>query len=168
MLVGILVFWHFLAFWLLRHWVKLEEFNYSFFETFSGSIILESLCAEFMTMPYIVHVFGQASLIGLLANLLVASLVPLAMLLSFVAGLAGIIKIGLTSLLAWPAIVLLGAMLSITHVLASIPGIFIENINLSLLTTIVLYGLVTAIVIILNNKTKIPKYVNITDKKHVN
>jgi len=54
-------------------------------------VALESLCAETMTLPFVLYTFGQMSFIGLPANVLVVTLVPLAMLLSLAAGLAGML-----------------------------------------------------------------------------
>ena len=47
-------------------------------------ILLESLCAEAMTLPYVLYIFGQMSTVSTLANVLVAVLIPPAMLLSLI------------------------------------------------------------------------------------
>lgn len=141
-----------------------ERFRLRIFESIVGSVALESICAEIMALPYVVHMFGQMSLIGLIANVLIVGLVPLAMLLSLVSGIAGVAFSGIAPIIAWPASVLLSAMLSTAHVLASIPGIFIENINLNLFYLFAFYTLTLITLMVLRGKTKSLKYDNLTDR----
>lgn len=101
---------------------------------------LESICAEIMTLPLILYVFGQMSLMGLTANVLVAVLVPLAMLLSVIAGLAGVFLLPVVGWLAWPAVWLLTYMLDTAHLLASIPHVFLQNLMLPLYGMLGLYS----------------------------
>ena len=90
-----------------------------------GGVALESVCAEAMSLPFVLYIFGQMSLIGLPANVLVVTVVPLAMLLGLVAGLAGMVGGTLAGWLAWPASVLLNYMLDIAHLMSHIPHVFI-------------------------------------------
>ena len=94
-------------------------------------IMIESLCAELMTIPLVLYIFGQMSLVSLLANVLVVALIPLAMLLSLVAGLAGMVIGGVSGWFAWPAQVLLSYMLDIVNLLSRIPHVFVANRYLS-------------------------------------
>jgi competence protein ComEC len=126
-------------------------------------IALESICAEVMTLPYILHEFGQLSLVGLPANLLVVILIPLAMLLSLIAGLAGMFFVPAAGWIAMPAKVLLTYMLDIAHLLSHVPHIFIENLSLSLEQMIGLYGLIIVVTLLLWYKIK-SKSAIITDK----
>lgn len=96
-------------------------------KTLLGSVAQESVCAEIMGLPFVLHIFGQMSLIGLPANLLIATMVPLAMLLSTIAGLAGMLTPALVGWLSWPAVALLNYMLDLAHLMAGIPHVFIEN-----------------------------------------
>jgi competence protein ComEC len=127
-------------------------------------VALESLCAEAMTLPFVLHTFGQMSVIGLLANVMVVALVPLAMLLGVVAGLAGMLAAPVAGWFAWPARLLLTYMLDTAHILSQLPHIFIENLNLPTIEMLSLYVLVAAITILLWNKTKRLKTDTITDK----
>lgn len=102
-------------------------------------VAIESICAETMTLPYVLHTFGQMSFIGLPSNVLVVALIPLAMLLGLVAGLAGMFAGTIAGWFTWPAQILLTYMLDIAHLLARIPGIFVEHIGLSLLQMIGIY-----------------------------
>jgi predicted membrane metal-binding protein len=122
-----------------------------------GSVALESVCAEIMSIPFILYIFGQMSLIGLPANVLVVTLVPLAMLLSLVAGLAGMLAGSFAGWLAWPALLLLNYMLDIARMLAGLPHIFVQNRSLSLAAMLGLYAVVAGVTTVLWHKTKLLK-----------
>ncbi len=94
-------------------------------------IVIESLCAEIMTLPLILYIFGQMSLVSLAANMLVAALIPLAMLLCFTAGLAGMLVGNIAGWLAWPAQVVLTYMLDVVNLLSRVPHAFQQNRYLS-------------------------------------
>jgi len=121
-----------------------------------------------MAQPYVVYMFGQMSLIGLLANVLIVGLIPLAMLLSLISGLAGMMIADVASFVAWPTAILLNSMLGTAHVLAGIPGIFIENIKISLGFMLGIYAGVLLFLIVLSSKTNSQKYVNLTDRSEIN
>lgn len=134
-------------------------------QSFFGSVALESACAECMSVPFVLHIFGQMSLIGLPANIAVVTLVPLAMLLSLVAGLAGMFIGSLGGWFAWPAVVVLNYMLDTAHVLAGLPHVFIQHRSLSLGAMLGLYSLILLITVLLWCKTKRVENDIITDKE---
>lgn len=107
-----------------------------------AQVAIETLCAELMTIPLVMFIFGQVSLIGLLANVLVALFIPLAMLLSFIAGLAGMLVPLLAGWFAWPAKILLTYMLDTAVVLSRVPHVFKTNAYLSAADMVLCYGLV--------------------------
>lgn len=113
-----------------------------------AGIIIESLCAEAMTLPYVLYIFGQISLIAPIANVLVVALVPLAMLLSLIAGLAGMLVPMVAGWIAWPATVLMTYMLDVAALLSRVPHAFAENIGFSLLFLIVSYCIVVFLVVV--------------------
>jgi hypothetical protein len=80
------------------------------------------------------------SRVGLLANVLVVSLVPLAMLLGVICGLAGMLFGAVAGWFTWPAIILLNYMLDVAHILANLSNIFVEGIGLSLFQMLIIYG----------------------------
>jgi competence protein ComEC len=133
-------------------------------QTIAGSVALESVCAELMSLPFVLFIFGQMSLVGLPANVLVTALVPLAMLLGTVAGLGAMLFIPLAGWLAWPATYLLNYMLDIAHVMAHLPHIFIKNRALPLTGMLFLYGLIILFLTVLWHKTKTPNTAIITDR----
>jgi competence protein ComEC len=128
-----------------------------------GGVALESVCAELMSLPFILHIFGQLSLIGLPANVLVVTLVPLAMLLSLFAGLAGMLAGAIAGWIALPARLLLDYMLSTAHLLARLPHVFVQNRSLSLVAMLGLYSMVIGLTLTLWHKTKPVRYATITD-----
>lgn len=91
------------------------------------SVVLETLSAELMTLPLIMLTFGQLSVIGLLANALIAPLIPLAMLLTGMAAFAGMLVAPVAGWLAWPARLLLTYILDVVHLLSNIPSIFLHR-----------------------------------------
>lgn len=129
------------------------------------TIALESLCAEILTLPFILHTFGQMSLVGLVANVLITTLVPLAMLCSVVAGLAGMWIGAVAGWLAWPARIVLTYMLDLARILSRIPGVFLQNLSFSLAQMLWAYGGIFAISWLLWSKTKVMRHAKITDRK---
>jgi competence protein ComEC len=129
-----------------------------------GAVALESVCASIMTEPFILYIFNQMSLISLPANVLVVALIPLAMLLSTIAGLTGMLAGPLAGWIAWPATGLMNYMLDTAHLLAGLPHIFIEHRSLPLAGMLMIYALVAGFTLMLAHKTRHPKNVTITDK----
>jgi competence protein ComEC len=135
---------------------------------FQNSLVLtvavESFCAELMTLPYVLHIFGQMSFVALVANVLVVALVPLAMLLCLFAGLAGMLVPALAGWIAFPARLLLTYMLDVANMLSQIPHVFVQNLALSLAGLLSLYGAAGLVILTLHNKTKHQASVKITDE----
>jgi competence protein ComEC len=118
------------------------------------SILIESTCASICVLPYILYVFGQASLVSLLANMLVVPLIPIAMLLGLGAGLAGMLLTPLAGWFAWPAKLLLTYMLDIASLLSRVPHAFVEDIGFPLPAMLLAYGLLGCTTWILWRKTR--------------
>jgi competence protein ComEC len=110
------------------------------------AIVIESLCAEVMTLPIILYIFGQMSLVSLLANMLVVALIPLGMLLSLIAGLAGMLIGNVAGWFAWPARILLTYMLDVVNLLSRIPHVFQQNRYLSAVDMTLCYATVIGVV----------------------
>lgn len=114
-------------------------------------VLLETLSAELMTLPLILMTFSQLSVVALLANVLVVPLVPLAMLLSAAAGLAGMIAPALAGWIALPARLLLTYMLDLVHMLSDIPSVLIHR-SISAVYMFGLYSAVIAVTLVLYRK----------------
>ena len=87
-----------------------------------GQVMLETICAQITTLPLIIFIFGDLSVLSIISNVLVVPLIPLAMLFTFVAGVVG----PFFAYAAWPAIWLLGFICQLVHVLAQISWAQIE------------------------------------------
>ena len=94
------------------------------------------------------------SFVNLAANVVVCAFIPITMLLSLIAGLAGMWLPALAGWVSWPASMVLTYILDAAHILASIPGIFKENVYLSGWWMIGLYGLVIAVNIVLYRRLR--------------
>jgi competence protein ComEC len=113
-----------------------------------AAVCLESFSAMVMTLPLIMYIFKQISLVALPANLIIVPMVPLAMLASLVAGLAGMFAPVVSGLLAWPATVLLTAMLDIVQILSGVPHALAAR-SLSLVGMLAWYACLLFVTIIL-------------------
>jgi competence protein ComEC len=101
-------------------------------------VFIETLSAQLLTLPLIAFVFGQYSPLALLANVLILPLIPLAMLLTFIAGLAGVLFPFMAEWIAWPAQALMNYMVWVVDGLAQRPLASTE-IAFSLSTVVVSY-----------------------------
>lgn len=86
-----------------------------------GQIVLETICAQLLTLPLILFVFGNLSVLSLIANLLVVPLVPLAMLFIFVGGATGLTLPVIAPVISVPATILLSFITEVVRLLAQIP-----------------------------------------------
>lgn len=82
-------------------------------------IIGETFSAQILTLPIILLYFNSVSLVAIFANLLVLPLVPLAMLLTFLTGIADYVTPIVASVIALPTSWLLGYMLNVAEWLGS-------------------------------------------------
>jgi len=90
--------------------------------SFVGQIAIEALVAQLMTLPIILLVFGNLSLLGVIANVLVVPLVPFAMLAVALAGFASMFAPALAAFIAIPAQAILSLIVSIINLLHAIPS----------------------------------------------
>lgn len=86
-----------------------------------AQIGIETLCAELATLPLTLLVFGSVSMVGLLANVLVVPVVPLAMLATFAGGLSSLLLPSFGTWLALPAHLILGYIIGIVDWLSAVP-----------------------------------------------
>lgn len=115
-------------------------------------IAIETLCAELMTIPLILYIFGQVSTVGLVANVLVGLLIPWAMALTFVAGIVGWLLPLLSGWFSWPAKILLTYMLDISEMLSRVPHAFKRGLYISMTDMLGMYIATFLIVIILKRQ----------------
>ncbi len=130
-----------------------------------GEVLLESTAAQLMTLPLILYIFNDSSFVALLANMLVVPLIPLAMLLSFVAGLAGMLVPAVAGWLAWPAKWVLTYLLDIAGLAARIPHMQF-SVTISTTAMIVMYACLAMLAVIWWHHSS--KDVKITDRNESN
>ncbi len=89
-------------------------------------ILGETISAFIVTLPILVYAFGQFSNVAVLANLLVLPLVPLAMLLTFIAGVGALVVPFAAATIGIPAYWLLTYMTTVTYHVADLPWALTE------------------------------------------
>lgn len=113
--------------------------------------LLETASAQLLTLPLIMFIFGNLSVIGLLANVVVVPLVPMAMLASVIAGAAGALVPQVAGWLAWPARLILEYIISAVQSLASMPYAAVQQ-SLGVRQMLFLYWVITSLMFILWRK----------------
>lgn len=114
-----------------------------------AAVVIETVCATVAVLPYSLYIFGQVSVVGLVANVLTVPLIPLAMCLSLIAGLGGMLCSAAAGWVAWPAVLLLTYILDIAAFLSRVPHAYIENIGFSWRAMACLYATIVAVLFIL-------------------
>lgn len=112
-----------------------------------SKIVLESFSAQIMTVPYVLFIFGQLSTVSLLSNLVVLPLIPLTMLLTALAGIAGMLPFTTMGLLlAWPASLVLKAILDVAVLFSRIPyanmAVVLPLIGMALIYAVMLLSVI--------------------------
>lgn len=132
---------------------------------FLQAILIETTCAQIMTLPLILYIFQQVSFISLLANVLVIPLVPIAMLTALIAGIAGMFMPIIAGWFAWPAQMVLTYVLDIAALLSRVPHA-VEKYALSLSMLLFLYVVIVSMVVVTWRKIR-QKYGIVTEKESV-
>ncbi len=126
-----------------------------------GQVVLESISAQIMAAPLILYIFGEVSLIAIISNAIIVPLVPLAMLFSLFAGVAGMFTPVISGIIALPATLLLTYMLDLVQIFAKVPHALLQIVT-TLTQTLYLYGLLLFVTLLLHYVVK-RKYGKITD-----
>lgn len=116
-------------------------------------ILGETFSAQLVTAPLLIMTFGQISVVGLLANLLILPFVPLAMLLTFITGIVTAVVPMVGAWLALPTEWLLGAMVAVAQWCAGLPGA-VQEVTLSGWGTVAVYGVILLVVWYLQRATR--------------
>lgn len=117
-------------------------------------ILRETLSAQIMVFPLIAFAFGRISIISPISNVLSLWILPVSMLLSFMAGVGGIIwyYLGRTlSILAWPV---LAYIISVANISAKAPFSSLNTGKDNYLLILGLYLLIFLVVIALQKRIK--------------
>ncbi len=116
-------------------------------------VFIETLSAQLLTLPLIAFVFGQYSPLALIANILILPLIPLAMLLTFIAGIVGVFVPVIASYAGWPAQALMSYMTTVVDWLAQRPLASVEII-FTMTTLILGYLAIFIFMVFLKRRTK--------------
>jgi competence protein ComEC len=112
------------------------------------------MSAQIMAAPIIALFMGQFSPYGLLANLLVLPILPLVMLLTFIAGLAAFaLPNFLAQIIAAPAQWLLDYIIGVARFVSDLPGAS-QEIVVSPWVSVAVFGTILAIILYLKRVTR--------------
>lgn len=116
-------------------------------------ILGETLAAQLATLPLIIMMFGQFSNIATVANLLVLPFLPIAMLLTFFAGICFLISPSLAQITAMPAEWLLGYMVFVVEKLSTLSWATTQ-ISFGVEFVVISYVVLIGACIFMSQKTK--------------
>lgn len=113
-----------------------------------SEILAVTLAAQIATLPLVAYIFGRVSLIAPLANLIIMPLIPLLMLLGFVAGLAGMILPNLAYTLMSPIARLTDMIIASFNTMAAYKWSAIAVEQISAVKVAITYGLITLLALL--------------------
>ena len=116
-------------------------------------LVIETIAAQVMTLPLILLIFGQLPILSLVANMLVAPIIPLAMAVTAIAGIAGLAAPGLLGFSGIIANYVVGYVVEVVEALASVEWAQM-NVQIDSLVMLILYAAVVGAAIALWLKTK--------------
>lgn len=126
-------------------------------------IIGETVAAIVVTAPLLIYTFSQFSNVALIANILVLPLVPLAMLLTCIAGVGAFTFPAIAPFIGMPAMWLLQYMISVAQYLAALPWA-VSTVQMPIAGVIVSYLTLIGVCFYLQRVTKFDlKTVNIVE-----
>lgn len=88
--------------------------------------VVSTTATQIFVTPFLLYAMGNVSLVALLSNVLILCVVPLAMLLSLLAGLASMVSGSVAVYVGFPAYLLLSYMIAIAEKLARVPFASLE------------------------------------------
>ena len=117
-----------------------------------GQIVIETFSAQLTTLPLTLAIFGNLTILGLLANVMVVPLIPLAMLLTLVAGMGA--GLGAAApFIALPAIWLLTYITQLISLLAAVPWAAVQ-VKITAISMVGLYAAMVLAGILVWRKTR--------------
>ena len=131
--------------------------NYFFGDKKPGTIrqvVGESVSAFILTAPLILYSFGTISNVAIVTNAIILPFVPLAMLLTFITGIASYIVPFAAHVIGWPAQFLLNSMVKVAETITGVSWAQTEW-QPSFFTTIMLYVVIVLIILALKKTTKL-------------
>lgn len=119
----------------------------------AAQLVGETLAAQLMTLPIILMVFGALPTLAIVANIITAPLIPLAMLLTTIAGVSAMLTPLLAPVLSLPAEILLSYIVAVIRSLSSLEWAMVE-ISISPLAMTSVYSFYVLVVVYSWKKTE--------------
>ena len=116
-------------------------------------IVVETMSAQILTMPIIALMLGQFAPYGLLANILVLPIVPITMLLTFIAGVLAWIFPAIGPIVGWPAQQLLNYIIWVSKEVSSLP-MASQEIDLGIAGFVIALAIIISAIIYMQHRTK--------------
>jgi competence protein ComEC len=117
-------------------------------------ILGETISAHIVTLPVLVLAFGQFSNVAIFSNLLVLPFVPLAMALTFITGITGIVAPSLVSIIGLPAQWLLNYMVWVINYFAGLSWSQ-ASVEITPIIVAILYVIIVGVCLYLWRATKL-------------
>lgn len=117
-------------------------------------ILIETISAQVWTLPILLLAFGQVSVIAPIANLLILPFVPLAMLLTFIAGVGGLLVPSIANVMGLPAELILTYMTATIEYVGSLSWA-LQDIQITLPVALLLYAAIAGFSIYMWHKTRL-------------
>ncbi|MGB3023868.1 MAG: ComEC/Rec2 family competence protein [Candidatus Saccharimonadales bacterium] len=117
-------------------------------------IIIETTAAQLMTLPLILLIFGNLPILSIIANLVTAPLIPMAMLLTSIAGLVTMLVPSFGAVIGLPAEILLSYFVAVVRWLSAPPWAQ-QSIAISVEAMVVVYSILVIIGVIVWRRTGI-------------
>lgn len=118
-----------------------------------AQLLIETVAATAMTLPLILFTFERLPVLSLIANVLVAPLIPFAMLTTTVAGVAGMIAPAILGWLGIPATIIIGYIVWVVEMLSGISWAQMD-VSIPVGIMIGLYTLIVGLVVMWWRKTR--------------
>lgn len=107
-------------------------------------VVAESFSAQILTLPLIVYLFNNVSVVGLLVNVLTVPFVPLAMLASLTVGVAGMVAPAISNIFALPANLILTYILDVARIFSRFSFASID-VSINGTGMLILYGAIAIV-----------------------
>ncbi len=120
--------------------------------TWLQSPLLETLSAQILVFPLIAFSFGRVSLISPLSNIAVLWIIPLAMLMSFIAGVVGLIYLPLGKVVAFIAYPVLIYIIEVINISAKLPLASLALQKYNYIVVSLLYLVIGVLIILVKRK----------------
>ncbi|MDQ5932310.1 MAG: competence protein ComEC [Patescibacteria group bacterium] len=117
-------------------------------------ILVETMAAQIWTLPILLLSFGSISVVAPLANMLILPLVPLAMLLTFVAGMSGLMFPESSQLFGFPAELILTYMTKTAEYVGGLSWAT-QQLQISLIGFVGMYAVIILFTVYMQHKTQL-------------